>query len=127
MEFTSAGGEQRYAALVRAAAEAVVGLDFDGVLAPIVEDPAQAHIHPDAPEVLVDLADQVLAVAVVTGRPARQALDLGGLEQVGNAIGDAGKELLLSSQNVSPSRLVMDGFGFRDLTATEAIERTFGR
>ena len=43
------------------------------------------------------------------------------------ALGDAGKELLLSSQNVSPSRLVMDGFGFRDLTATEAIERTFGR
>ena len=98
MDFTSAEGEQRYAALVRAAPEAVVGLDFDGVLAPIVDDPAQAHIHPEAGEVLVGLAAQVLAIAVVTGRPARQALDLGGLEEVGNAIGDAGKELYLFGQ-----------------------------
>jgi trehalose 6-phosphate phosphatase len=98
MEFTAEVGEQRYAALVRAAAETVVGLDFDGTLAPIVEDPSEARIHPDAGEVLVDLADQVLAVAVVTGRPARQALDLGGLEWVGNAIGDRGKELYLFGQ-----------------------------
>ena len=40
----------------------------------------------------------MLAVAVITGRPARQALDLGGLEAVGNAIGDAGKELYLFGQ-----------------------------
>jgi trehalose 6-phosphate phosphatase len=98
MEFTSAEGERRYAALVRAAAETVVGLDFDGTLAPIVEDPAEAHIHPDAGDVLAALADQVRAVAVITGRPARQALDLGGLEKVGNAIGDAGKELYLFGQ-----------------------------
>ena len=98
MEFTSEEGEQKYAALVRAAAEAVVGLDFDGTLAPIVEDPAEAHIHPEAGAVLAALADQVRAVAVVTGRPARQALDLGGLERVGNAIGDAGKELYLFGQ-----------------------------
>ena len=98
MEFTSEEGEQKYAALVRAAAETVVGLDFDGTLAPIVDDPEQAHIHPDAGPVLVDLAAQVLAVAVVTGRPARQALDLGGLEAVGNAIGDSGKELYLFGQ-----------------------------
>ena len=94
----SAEGEQRYAALVRAAADAVVGLDFDGTLAPIVEDPTSAHIHPDAPDVLVELAEQVLAIAVITGRPARQALDLGGLEEVGTAIGDAGKELYVFGQ-----------------------------
>jgi len=98
MEFTSVEGEQRYAALVRAAPSCVVGLDFDGTLSPIVDDPAEAHIHPDASAVLVDLATQVLAVAVVTGRPARQALALGGLEEVGNAIGDAGKELYLFGQ-----------------------------
>jgi len=98
MEFTSVEGEQRYAALVRAAAETVVGLDFDGTLAPIVDDPEEAHIHPDAGGVLVELAAQVLAIAVVTGRPARQALDLGGLEAVGNAIGDTGKELYLFGQ-----------------------------
>lgn len=98
MEFTSAEGEQKYAALVRAADRAVIGLDFDGTLSPIVDDPTQAHIHPEAGEVLVDLASVVAAIAVVTGRPARQALDLGGLEAVGNAIGDAGKELYLFGQ-----------------------------
>ena len=98
MELTSPDAEQKYAALVRAAGESVIGLDFDGTLSPIVDDPARAHIHPDAREVLVDLAAQVAAIAVVTGRPARQALDLGGLEEVGNAIGDAGKELYLYGQ-----------------------------
>ena len=98
MEFTSIGGEQRYAALVRAAPTCVVALDFDGTLSPIVDDPAAAYIHPEARDVLVDLATQVLAIAVVTGRPARQALALGGLEEVGNAIGDAGKELYLFGQ-----------------------------
>ncbi|MBB6628632.1 trehalose-phosphatase [Nocardioides sp. KIGAM211] len=98
MDFTSVEGEQRYAALVRAAADTVVGLDFDGVLSPIVDDPAAAHIHPDAGEVLVELAGQVRAIAVITGRPARQALDLGGLEEVGQAVGDAGKELYVFGQ-----------------------------
>ena len=98
MEFTSPEGEQRYAALVRAASRAVVGLDFDGTLAPIVDDPEKAHIHPEAGEVLVDLAEVVRAVAVITGRPARQALDLGGLETVGRTIGDRGKELYLFGQ-----------------------------
>ena len=69
-------GEQRYAALVRAAPSVVVGLDFDGTLSPIVDDPEAAHIHPDAAEVLVDLASQVAAIAVVTGRPARHSLAL---------------------------------------------------
>ncbi len=98
MEFTSIEGEQRYAALVRAASDTVVGLDFDGTLAPIVDDPEQAHIHPDADAVLVELATQVLGVAVITGRPARQALDLGGLEQVGDDIAAVGKDLHLFGQ-----------------------------
>jgi trehalose 6-phosphate phosphatase len=98
MEFTAAEGERRWAALVRAAAGTIVGLDFDGTLSPIVDDPAAAHIHPEASDVLVALAEQVAAVAVITGRPARQALDLGGLEEVGRAVGDAGKELYLFGQ-----------------------------
>jgi len=98
MEFASSTGEQEYAALVRAADDLVIGLDFDGTLAPIVEDPEQAHIHPDAADVLVELAEQVRAVAVITGRPARQALALGGLEDVGNAIGEHGRELFVLGQ-----------------------------
>lgn len=98
MEFTSPEGERRYAELVRAAATAAIGLDFDGVLSPIVEDPASAHIHPQAGDMLVDLAAQVRAIAVITGRPARQALALGGLEEVGNRIVEVGRELYLFGQ-----------------------------
>ncbi len=35
-------------------------------LAPIVDDPTRAHIHADASEVLVDLAAEVAAIAVIT-------------------------------------------------------------
>lgn len=98
MRFHSIEGEQRYEALLRVASRTVVGLDFDGTLSPIVDDPAQAHIHPDAPDALVELAEEVAAIAVITGRPARQALDLGGLEEVGDILQAAGKELFVFGQ-----------------------------
>lgn len=98
MEFLTGDGEQQYAALVRAADDLLVGLDFDGTLSPIVDDPESAHIHPEAGEVLVGLAAQVRAVAVITGRPARQVLALGGLEEVGNEVGDSGRELFVLGQ-----------------------------
>jgi trehalose 6-phosphate phosphatase len=98
VRFTSPDAEQRYAALVAVAGSAVVGLDFDGTLAPIVDDPDSAHIHPDAPGVLLGLAGVVRAVAVVTGRPARKVLALGGLEDVGRAIGETGRELFVFGQ-----------------------------
>ena len=98
MELTSADAERRYASVVAAADRCVVGLDFDGVLSPIVDDPDQARIHPGAGDVLVELADAVRAVAVITGRPARQALSLGDLDEVGAAIGDRGGELFLFGQ-----------------------------
>jgi trehalose 6-phosphate phosphatase len=94
MEIDSAA----YAALVRSGDRLVVGLDFDGTLAPIVEDPSVAAIHHDAPEVLIGLAGQVRAVAVVTGRPARQVLALGELDVVGDAIGESGRELVILGQ-----------------------------
>jgi trehalose 6-phosphate phosphatase len=98
VEFRSAEGRQRYDALVAAAASSVVGLDFDGTLAPIVDDPEIAHIHPDAADVLLGLAGAVRAIAVITGRPARKALALGGLDDVGREIGDTGRELFVFGQ-----------------------------
>ncbi|MGL5827678.1 MAG: trehalose-phosphatase [Nocardioides sp.] len=98
MEFTSGVSEQRYERIVAAAAKSVVGLDFDGVLSPIVDDPARAFIHPEAPAVLIDLAEVVLAVSVITGRPARQVLALGGLDEVGMTLGDQGRELFVFGQ-----------------------------
>jgi trehalose 6-phosphate phosphatase len=93
-----ARSEDAYAELVRAGHGLLVALDFDGTLAPIVEDPAAAVIHEDAPDVLVALARQVRAIAVLTGRPARQVLALGGLDEVGDAIGEAGHELVILGQ-----------------------------
>ena len=98
MEPRSDQARQRYDALVATAATSVICLDFDGVLAPIVDDPSQAHIHPDAPEVLTTLAAPFRAVAVVTGRPVRQAITLGGLDRVGASIAEHDGDLLVLGQ-----------------------------
>lgn len=98
MEFRSASGADQYAAVVRAGRRLVVALDFDGTLSPIVDNPNVAHIHDDAGVVLDDLAEVVRAIAVVTGRPARQVLALGGLDDVGDAIAEHGRELVVLGQ-----------------------------
>lgn len=98
MEFTSEAGEREYAAVLRAASGLVVGLDFDGTLAPIVADPEAAYVHPDIPDLLVALATRVRCVAVITGRPARQVLALGGLDEIGDAVGEQGHELVVLGQ-----------------------------
>ncbi|MEV6698917.1 MULTISPECIES: trehalose-phosphatase [unclassified Streptomyces] len=59
-------------------ARAVIALDFDGTLAPIVPDPEQARAHPGAVRALAALAPQVASVAVITGRPAGVAVRHGG-------------------------------------------------
>jgi trehalose 6-phosphate phosphatase len=98
MEFRTAEGQQRYDEVVAGASRVVVGLDFDGVLAPIVDDPASATIHPDGPRTLVALARQVRGVAVITGRPARQAIALGNLDEVGQVLAEHDRALHLMGQ-----------------------------
>ena len=98
MEFTSSQAEQRYADVIAAAARTVVGLDFDGVLSPIVDEPTEAYIHAEAPDVLAGLAEAVQAIAVITGRPARQAIALGGLDEVADEIAKHDKELFVFGQ-----------------------------
>jgi trehalose 6-phosphate phosphatase len=95
VEFRSPEARRRYAEVVAAAPRAVVGLDFDGVLSPIVDDPSRAVIHPDGPAVLTRLARCVRAVAVVTGRPARQAVALGELERVADGLPEDSRLLVL--------------------------------
>ncbi|WP_035798790.1 trehalose-phosphatase [Kitasatospora mediocidica] len=81
-EPSTPSGRAGLAALLASPAEAVVALDFDGTLAPIVADPEQARAHPGAVPVLARLAPLVRAVVVVTGRPAQDAVRLGGFAQV---------------------------------------------
>ncbi|MCL8015061.1 trehalose-phosphatase [Streptomyces sp. AS02] len=75
-------GRDALAALLARPARALIALDFDGTLAPIVADPEQARAHPDALPALAALAPKVAAVAVITGRPADVAVRYGGFAGV---------------------------------------------
>lgn len=70
---------------LRAAAEdpgsTLVALDFDGTLSEVVPDPTQAYIHPAARDALGRLLDRVGQVAVITGRPVDQVMELGCLDK----------------------------------------------
>jgi trehalose 6-phosphate phosphatase len=61
---------ERVAGLAERAAEVAICLDFDGTIAPIVEDPAAARPLAGVVELLGLLADRYAAVALVSGRPA---------------------------------------------------------
>jgi trehalose 6-phosphate phosphatase len=56
----------------------LLALDFDGTLAHIVDDPTQAYAHERSVAALARLGRVLGQVAIVTGRPVRQALELGG-------------------------------------------------
>jgi trehalose 6-phosphate phosphatase len=55
--------------VAEAPADALVAVDFDGTLSPIVDDPASARPVDGVPEALDRLARHVGEVAVVSGRP----------------------------------------------------------
>lgn len=69
-------------ALLRRPEEAVLALDFDGTLAPIVADPASSRPVEGTVEVLSRLVGRVVTLAVVTGRAASTVVELGGLDAV---------------------------------------------
>jgi trehalose 6-phosphate phosphatase len=69
-------------ALLAAPRRALVATDFDGTLAPIVLDPQAVRPLPGAVPALAALAKAVGTVAVITGRPAADAVALGGLDVV---------------------------------------------
>ncbi|WP_150240696.1 trehalose-phosphatase [Nocardiopsis quinghaiensis] len=69
-------------ALLNAPGSALAAFDFDGTLAPIVNDPRTSAPYPGIVEGLADLAGLIGSVAVVTGRPAETAVRLGGLDRV---------------------------------------------
>jgi trehalose 6-phosphate phosphatase len=79
------------------APELLLCLDFDGTLAPIVPDPADAELLPGAREQLARLADEPsVTVAVVSGRSLADLRERVGVEGVvlagnhGLELGDAG-------------------------------------
>ncbi|MFF8399035.1 trehalose-phosphatase [Streptomyces sp. NPDC016172] len=79
---TTKAGREGLDALLARPGKALIGLDFDGTLAPIVADPERARAHPRALPALAALAPKVAAVAVITGRPAEVAVRNGGFADV---------------------------------------------
>ncbi|MQA77912.1 MAG: trehalose-phosphatase [Streptosporangiales bacterium] len=66
---------------------ALVATDFDGTLAPIVDDPERARPVEGTAAVLRDLTRVVGTTAVVTGRPAATAVAYAGLAELTGAPG----------------------------------------
>lgn len=58
--------------------QVLLGLDFDGTLSHVVDDPMRAFAHPDAVSAVARLGHVLGQVAIVTGRPVDQALSLSG-------------------------------------------------
>jgi trehalose 6-phosphate phosphatase len=68
------------AALLADPRSALVALDFDGTLAPIVERPQDARLAVGGYDVLQSLASRIGQLAVVSGRAADEVVALGGLD-----------------------------------------------
>lgn len=58
--------------------QVMMALDFDGTLAPIIDDPEHAHADDSAVAALARLGPLLGAVVIITGRPVRTAVRLGG-------------------------------------------------
>jgi trehalose 6-phosphate phosphatase len=67
------------AALLADPGAALIALDFDGTLAPIVERPEDARLASGALAVLVALASSIGQLALISGRPADEVVQVGGL------------------------------------------------
>jgi len=82
----TAEGKAGLAAILRDPAAALIATDFDGTLAPIVADPREARADPGAVGGLRELAGVVGTLAVITGRPAAEAVELGGFGGISGLI-----------------------------------------
>lgn len=97
-------GRAGLAALLGDPGRALIALDFDGTLAPIVDDPAEARALPAAVAALRALAPLVGTVAVITGRPAAVAVEYGSLDQVPGIVvlGSYGRQRWSGGETTSP-------------------------
>lgn len=75
-------GRAGLAALLQQPRDALIGLDFDGTLAPIVADPRDSRAHPGVVPALAKLASSIGTLAVITGRPPADAVAYGGFAEV---------------------------------------------
>jgi trehalose 6-phosphate phosphatase len=103
-DFKTSPGAEGFAAIRKNLGGAVIALDFDGVLSPIVDDPAAARAHPEATSVLARLAPLVRSVVIITGRPAALAVEYGGFGDIEGltVLGQYGRERWVSGDLTAP-------------------------
>lgn len=77
----SEAGVEAMRAVMERPEQTMVALDFDGTLAPIIDDPEHAHADPTALAALSRLGGLLGSVVVITGRPVRTAVRLGGFAE----------------------------------------------
>ncbi len=82
----TAGGQAGLDALAADPARALIACDYDGTLSPIVADPAAAVAARGAAAALARLASSAGTVAIITGRPAAEAIALGGFAGIDGLI-----------------------------------------
>lgn len=68
--------------LRQAGSQALIALDFDGTLAPLVLDPTTSRLVDGAHEAIEALAQRGAQVAIITGRAAATAIELSRLQDV---------------------------------------------
>ena len=91
---TTADGQKGLDAVLADPVHALIASDFDGTLSPIVPNPEQARAYPGAADALRRLAGAAGTVAIITGRPAAEAVSLGGFAGIDGLIvlGHYGRE-----------------------------------
>ncbi|MCW2799495.1 MAG: otsB [Aeromicrobium sp.] len=105
------------AAVVADPAGTLLALDFDGTLAHIVDDPTEAYAQERGLAALGRLGAVLGQIAIVTGRPVRQALELGGF------VGRPGFENLIIYGQYGAERWHADSGDVGDSDRPEAIVR----
>lgn len=78
----SDAGIEAMRAIMEHPRQTLIAVDFDGTLAPIIDNPDEAFAHPAAVAALSRLGPLVSMVAVITGRPAATAVRLGKFQSV---------------------------------------------
>jgi trehalose 6-phosphate phosphatase len=69
-------------AVLESPADALLAVDYDGTLSPIVADPEAAYAEPGATDALSRLAAKLGTVAILTGRPVAAVRRLAGLDEL---------------------------------------------
>jgi len=86
----------------------LIGLDFDGPIAPIIDDPRGSRPVEGAIQVMQSLLDAGAQVAIITGRDVQSVIELGGLSDIRGLVisGLYGAQLLRDGELIADDQVV---------------------